>query len=160
MAIVAGVDFGTLSVRVSIVDSEKGRLGSATAGISSAAEARRSGSCDAEPRGSTAGAHRAMRMALEAAGVSGDRIEAIALDTTGSSVIPVGADMEPAQRLLLVVRSPGLERSRRDHADGEGGKARSHRLVRRRVFVGMGVVEAAALAAPQSGETGKVRDGI
>ena len=31
MAIVAGVDFGTLSVRVSIFDSRKGRLGSATA---------------------------------------------------------------------------------------------------------------------------------
>lgn len=31
MAIVAGVDFGTLSVRVAIVDSEKGRLGSAIA---------------------------------------------------------------------------------------------------------------------------------
>ena len=29
MAIVAGVDFGTLSVRVSIVDSIRGRLGSA-----------------------------------------------------------------------------------------------------------------------------------
>jgi len=29
MAIVAGVDFGTLSVRVSIVDSELGMLGSA-----------------------------------------------------------------------------------------------------------------------------------
>ena len=31
MAIVAGVDFGTLSVRVSIVDSARGRLGSGTA---------------------------------------------------------------------------------------------------------------------------------
>jgi len=31
MAIVAGVDFGTLSVRVSIVDSERGMLGSAVA---------------------------------------------------------------------------------------------------------------------------------
>ena len=30
MAIVAGVDFGTLSVRVSIVDSQRGRLGSGT----------------------------------------------------------------------------------------------------------------------------------
>ncbi len=28
MAIVAGVDFGTLSVRVSVVDSVRGRLGS------------------------------------------------------------------------------------------------------------------------------------
>ena len=31
MAIVAGVDFGTLSVRVSIVDSARGLLGSAVA---------------------------------------------------------------------------------------------------------------------------------
>ena len=31
MAIVAGVDFGTLSVRVSIVDSERGILASAVA---------------------------------------------------------------------------------------------------------------------------------
>src|SRR5262245_59711403 len=32
MAIVAGVDFGTLSVRVSIVDSVRGRIGSGSAG--------------------------------------------------------------------------------------------------------------------------------
>ena len=31
MAIVAGVDFGTLSVRVSIVDSERGLIGSSIA---------------------------------------------------------------------------------------------------------------------------------
>ena len=31
MTIVAGVDFGTLSVRVSIMDSERGRLGTAVA---------------------------------------------------------------------------------------------------------------------------------
>ncbi len=31
MAIVAGVDFGTLSVRVTLVDTAKGRLGSGTA---------------------------------------------------------------------------------------------------------------------------------
>ena len=30
MAIVAGVDFGTLSVRVSLVDSERGMIGSAS----------------------------------------------------------------------------------------------------------------------------------
>jgi len=30
MSTVAGVDFGTLSVRVSIVDSERGRIGSGT----------------------------------------------------------------------------------------------------------------------------------
>ena len=31
MAVVAGVDFGTLSVRVSIFDSQRGRLGSGVA---------------------------------------------------------------------------------------------------------------------------------
>ncbi len=31
MAIVAGVDFGTLSVRVTLVDSEKGPIGTASA---------------------------------------------------------------------------------------------------------------------------------
>ena len=32
MAIVAGVDFGTLSVRVTLLDSERGRLSTASAG--------------------------------------------------------------------------------------------------------------------------------
>ena len=31
MSVVAGVDFGTLSVRVSIVDSNRGRIGSGVA---------------------------------------------------------------------------------------------------------------------------------
>jgi L-ribulokinase len=31
MAIVAGIDFGTLSVRVTLLDSERGRLGTASA---------------------------------------------------------------------------------------------------------------------------------
>ncbi|MGZ6589527.1 MAG: ribulokinase, partial [Solirubrobacteraceae bacterium] len=37
----------------------------------------------------------ATRLALANAGVSGDQIEAIALATTGSSVIPVGACLTP-----------------------------------------------------------------
>ncbi len=32
MATVAGVDFGTLSVRVTLLDSERGRLGTASSG--------------------------------------------------------------------------------------------------------------------------------
>ena len=40
MTIVAGVDFGTLSVRVSIVDSERGRLGAASANIRCIASGR------------------------------------------------------------------------------------------------------------------------
>ena len=36
MAIVAGVDFGTLSARVTLLDSERGRLGTASADVSAA----------------------------------------------------------------------------------------------------------------------------
>ncbi len=43
----------------------------------------------------------AMRAALVKAGVSGDQVEAMALDTTGSSVIPVGASMEPLDDYYL-----------------------------------------------------------
>src|SRR5437667_10589143 len=43
----------------------------------------------------------ATREALEKAGVRGDQVEAIALDTTGSSVIPVGKDLEPLGEYYL-----------------------------------------------------------
>ena len=43
MAIIAGVDFGTLSVRVTLFDSERGRLGTATCGVPSPPQARRPG---------------------------------------------------------------------------------------------------------------------
>ena len=42
MPIVAGVDFGTLSVRVTLLDSEKGRLGTASAGYALHPAQRRS----------------------------------------------------------------------------------------------------------------------
>jgi L-ribulokinase len=101
MAIVAGVDFGTLSVRVSIVDSEKGMLASAVAEIP--LHRRRD---DPEYATQSHEDHmqalaKATRGAVRQAGVSGDRIEAIALDTTGSSVIPVGAGMVPLNEYYL-----------------------------------------------------------
>ncbi len=43
----------------------------------------------------------ATRQALKEAGISGDKVEAIALDTTGSSVIPVAADMSPLDDYYL-----------------------------------------------------------
>jgi L-ribulokinase len=101
MAIVAGVDFGTLSVRVSIVDSEKGRLGSATAEYPLHRKRDDPDHATQSHSDQLRALTEAMRMALETAGVSGDRIEAIALDTTGSSVIPVGADMVPLNDYYL-----------------------------------------------------------
>src|SRR3954469_13354565 len=95
MAIVAGVDFGTLSVRVSIVDSERGILGSAVAEYP--LHRRRD---DPEYATQSHADHMraladATRAAVRNASVKGDQVEAIAIDTTGSSVIPVDAYMNP-----------------------------------------------------------------
>jgi L-ribulokinase len=42
-----------------------------------------------------------VREALKKAGISGDQVEAIALDTTGSSVIPVGKNLQPLDEYYL-----------------------------------------------------------
>lgn len=101
MAIVAGVDFGTLSVRVSIVDSEKGRLGSATAEYPLHRKREDPDYATQSHADQLRALAEAMRKALETAGVPGSQVEAIALDTTGSSVIPVGADMAPLNDYYL-----------------------------------------------------------
>ena len=95
MAIVAGVDFGTLSVRVSIVDSGRGRLGSGIAGYPLH---RRKDDPDYATQSHSdqmRGLVEAMKQALAAGGVRGDRVEAVAIDTTGSTVLPVAQDLEP-----------------------------------------------------------------
>src|SRR6185436_304564 len=101
MAVVAGVDFGTLSVRVSIVDSAGGRIGSGVAEY----ELRR---IPSDPDHATQGHadHMAALVtatgkALADAGVPGSAVEAIAIDTTGSSVIPVGPHLEPLDDYYL-----------------------------------------------------------
>ncbi len=95
MPIVAGVDFGTLSVRVSIVDSARGLLASATA--SYPLNRKRE---DPEHATQSHADHmralaEATRAAVSNAGVKPADVLAIAIDTTGSSVIPVAADMSP-----------------------------------------------------------------
>src|SRR6478752_2096445 len=101
MSIVAGVDFGTLSVRVSIVDSEQGMLASATAEYPLHRKRE-----DPEHATQSHDDHmralaEATRAAVKQAGISGDKVEAIALDTTGSSVIPVDAKMQPLGEYYL-----------------------------------------------------------
>src|SRR5579872_4138246 len=101
MAIVAGVDFGTLSVRVSLVDSERGLLDSATAEYP--LHRKRS---DPEFATQSHFDHMqalavATRDVLRKSGVRGDQVEAIALDTTGSSVIPVGKNLQPLGEYYL-----------------------------------------------------------
>jgi L-ribulokinase len=101
MSIVAGVDFGTLSVRVTLVDSEKGPIGTASA--SYPLHRRRD-----DPNYATqshvdqmTALAAATRDALKSTGVSGAAVTAIALDTTGSSVIPVGQGLEPLDEYYL-----------------------------------------------------------
>jgi L-ribulokinase len=95
MAVVAGVDFGTLSVRVSIVDSDRGLLASALAEYP--LHRRRE---DPEFATQSHGDHMkalaaATRAAVQKAGLKGSDVRAIALDTTGSSVIPVDKNLQP-----------------------------------------------------------------
>ncbi len=101
MPVVAGVDFGTLSVRVSIVDSERGRLASA---ISEYPLVRKREDPDHATQ-SHAEHMRALveatRQAVAKAGVKGEDVAAIALDTTGSSVIPVDANLGPLDDYYL-----------------------------------------------------------
>src|ERR1700681_4617161 len=101
MAIVAGVDFGTLSVRVSIVDSDRGLIASA---ISEYPLHRKREDPDFATQSHSdhmRALAAATRQAVKEAGLPGDSIAAIALDTTGSSVIPVAADLSPLDDYYL-----------------------------------------------------------
>ena len=101
MAIVAGVDFGTLSVRVTLLDSKDGRLGTASAEYP--LERRRE-----DPDYATQSHSEQMRALVEAtrkvlaeSKVNGEDVVALALDTTGSSVVPVDAAMQPIDDYYL-----------------------------------------------------------
>ena len=101
MAVVAGVDFGTLSVRVSIVDSERGLLASANAEYPLHRKRE-------DPEYATQSHEDHMRALVAAtrevarkSGVPADQILALALDTTGSSVIPVGKNLQPLDDYYL-----------------------------------------------------------
>jgi L-ribulokinase len=101
MAIVAGVDFGTLSVRVSMMDSERGRIGSGSAEYPLHRKKE-----DPDHATQSHGDHLealilATRAALKSAAVGGDAVAAIALDTTGSSVVPLDEDLEPLDDYYL-----------------------------------------------------------
>jgi len=101
MPIVAGVDFGTLSVGATLVDTERCRLGSGTPEY----PLRRTKEDPDLATQSHADHMRALaearQRALATANVSGDQVAAIALDITGSSVISVGEKLEPLNDYYL-----------------------------------------------------------
>jgi L-ribulokinase len=101
MTIVAGVDFGTLSVRVSIIDSERGPLGSAHSEFPLHRKKNDPDFSTQSHDDHIRALVEATRQALAAANVSGEQVAAIALDTTGSSVIPVGEGLVPLDDYYL-----------------------------------------------------------
>jgi L-ribulokinase len=101
MAVVAGVDFGTLSVRVSLIDSERGRLGTA---VASYPLHRKKDDPDYATQSHTDQMNalvQATRDVLKQAGVRGEDVSAMALDTTGSSVIVVDEALQPLDEYYL-----------------------------------------------------------
>src|SRR2546429_190141 len=102
MAVVAGVDFGTLSVRVSLVDSERGLLASAVAEYPLHRKREDPEFATQSHADHMRGLTTATREALEKAGVRGDQVLSIALDTTGSSVVPVGKNLQALDDYLSV----------------------------------------------------------
>ena len=122
MAIVAGVDFGTLSVRVSLVDSGRGIIASAVSEypLHRKKEDPEYGtqSHDDHMRALAA----ATRQAVKEAGIQGDQVEAIALDTTGSSVVPVGEGLVPLDEYYLWcdhrAKNEAAEITERAHQEG------------------------------------------
>ena len=110
MAIVAGVDFGTLSIRVTIVDTDRGRLGS---GVAEFPLQRKKDDPDYATQSHT------------------DHMRALA---------------EAMRKAVSSAKSRGYHRYRAPR------KAGSDRVVRRGLFLRVGLLETSALASPQFGE--------
>jgi L-ribulokinase len=121
MAIVAGVDFGTLSVRVTLVDSKKGPIGTASASYALHRRREDPDFATQAHNDQMAALAAATRDALKAAHVDGDAVAAIALDTTGSSVVPVGEGLEPLDEYYLWC-------DHRAHAEAEEITTKAHAM--------------------------------
>jgi L-ribulokinase len=101
MAIVAGIDFGTLSVRVTLLNSDHGRLGTAVADYPLH---RRREDPDYATQSHTDQMNalvKATRDVLVQTGVRGEDVVAMALDTTGSSVVVVDEALKPLDEYYL-----------------------------------------------------------
>ncbi|GAC1702910.1 MAG: ribulokinase [Candidatus Acidiferrum sp.] len=101
MDIVAGVDFGTLSVRVTIVDTARGRLGSGTGDYPLHRKKEDPDFATQSHADHMRALAEATQKALASAGASGKDVAALAIDTTGSSVVPVGKNLEPLSDYYL-----------------------------------------------------------
>lgn len=101
MAMVMGADFGTQSVRVTLHDSERGRLGTEVAEyplhrhVNDGAYATQSHVDQMEAL------TKATRAVLNTTETRGEKVASIAIDTTGSSVIMVDRNLHPLDDYYL-----------------------------------------------------------
>lgn len=121
MSIVAGVDFGTLSVRVTLVDSQKGPIGTASASYPLHRKREDPDHATQSHADQMQALALATRDVLQQTGVAGQAVEAIALDTTGSSVIPVGEALQPLDEYYLWC-------DHRAHKEAQEITAKAHEL--------------------------------
>ena len=98
---VAGVDFGTLSVRVSVFDQTRGLLGAASAAYPLHRRASDPDFATQSHYDQMAALELAMRDALRVAGVAGSEIRSLAVDATGSSVLVLDQALEPLSEYYL-----------------------------------------------------------
>ena len=101
MPIVAGIDFGTLSVRVSILHNEKGRLGSASSAYPLIRKKNDPDHASQRHEDHLAALVIAMKEAIAGAGIKGDEIVSLAIATTGSTVVPVDEYLTPLDEYYL-----------------------------------------------------------
>jgi L-ribulokinase len=101
MAIVAGVDFGTLSVRVTLLDSDRGRLGTASAAYPLHRRREDPDYATQSHEDQMRALVKAVRDVMQQTGVDSRDVVALSLDTTGSSVIPVDAHLQPLDEYML-----------------------------------------------------------
>ncbi len=101
MSLVAGVDYGTLSVRVTLLDSETGRLGTAVAEYPLKRSRQDPDQATQSHADHMTALAKAMREVVTKTGADAGSVEAIALDTTGSSVVFVDAAMQPLDDYYL-----------------------------------------------------------
>jgi L-ribulokinase len=101
MPIVAGVDFGTLSVRVTLLDSVRGRLGTASSEYPMHRRREDPDFATQSHEDQMRGLVRAVREVMQQTGVVSSEVVALSLDTTGSSVIPVDAQLKPLDEYLM-----------------------------------------------------------
>ena len=111
MTMVAGVDFGTLSVRVTLVDSQQGPIGTSSASYPLNRRREDSNFATQSHADQMTALATATREVLRSTGIDGSTVVAIALDTTGSSgsnPSPTGITLDPVvSRAMATTPSPG-----------------------------------------------------